>query len=118
MSGSCLARKIAGTNVGPKLRRFDCVQRARPTATEWAEHLSSRSPGLQGGCLASPLLYHDQSMNLTHVLETLVASKLVHESESVPCPLIAGAPDPNSERCLDAVLEAQADLDRMRLNLT
>ena len=108
--GSCLARKVAGTNVGPKLRRFDCVQR-----TEWAEQLSS--PGPQGGCLASPLLYHEQSMNLTHVLETLVASKLVHESESVPCPLIAGAPGPNSEQCLDAVLEAQADLDCMRLNL-
>ena len=60
-----LSRKIAGTNVGPKLRRFDCVQCAWPTATEWAEHLSS--PGPQGGCLASPLLYHDQSMNLKHV---------------------------------------------------
>ena len=56
-------------------------------------------------------------MNLKHVLETLVASQLVHESESLPCPLIAGAPESNSERCLDAVLEAQADLDSMRCNL-
>ena len=51
------------------------------------------------------------------LLEALVASQLVHESDSVPCPLITGAPEPNSERCLDAVLEAQADLDSMRCNL-
>ena len=105
-----LSRKIAGTNMGPKRRRYDVVQSSRPTATAWAQHLSL--PGPEGGCLACPLLYHDHSMTEKCAVETVAAPKLGHElacASPVACDV--GMLD------LDTVLAAQNDMDCMKFAL-
>ena len=65
-----LTRKIAGTNVGPKLRRFDQLQPTCPSVDDWTKFLKASGP--EGGCEAS-VVYRSDSQ-ASRPVEQIVAS--------------------------------------------
>ena len=52
-----LPRKVAGTNIGPKQRKFDQAHAVKPSIQEWEDHLAAI--GQRGGCHATVMRRSD-----------------------------------------------------------
>ena len=72
-----LSRKVAGTKMGPKQRKFDQVQAVKPSIREWVDHLAASGP--KGGCRATVMHRSDEHSPAT-ITELVVTSDFMSQA--------------------------------------